>query len=687
MLGAALGGAAILLVAAVVAGGIAVVRGQEAAVSAEDARTEALVATSLALRPSDRELAALLAAEAYRRWPDDARVRSALFGTMIAARGLVDTHRLADATRSAMAVIPGTGTALRVAEVGRRHDDRDRGSLERDRRAELRRGSAADPAQFGRNLSVSRDGTVAAIQTGRLVDTEDTASCCWNQLTFIDLASGEVLPGSQLLKMRTSDVIDLGEDGSVAYLQHPITRRSHRCRHPHRRGPRFRPEPPSTTTPESRAGRTRVARRRRRAGGDEHVRRPHRRLRPPNSRRSRARSRSVTISRPLFLVADGAGGVLVGRAAELLRVRIDTGVVEWRRPLDASEGCYRLLVTPRATIACSSYVGVTEFELATGMPTEKAIELQLDSVADIGVLDDATLLISSTFNSFWMRWRIDGSGAGVSRGRRTESVVTDGPDRDGASVSAQPVAGGPAQLWNLECRRADRHRGRQPGCSSAEASWIGGTRASGIDSRTPQPGSVYPYRIPGLPEEFDRDPRRAGPAGVRPRSRTGSWPFDPATGEAVGEPMSVPGWRVDVGALRERDSRRGPTSRSRGGMSERRLARRPSSISRPENSSCARASGVDETLVIGPDELIAVTDETAQRVALDTLEPRSSLPRATGGSQALDVSLDGRTLLNVGLEQPADALRPHSRHRRSGRRSTRAARACAADTSPPTARR
>ena len=110
-------GGVLLLVAAVVAGGIAAIRGQEAAVSAEDARTEALVATSLALRPSDRELAALLAAEAYRRWPDDARVRSALFGTMIAARGLVDTHRLADAIVSAMAVIPGTSTALRVAEV------------------------------------------------------------------------------------------------------------------------------------------------------------------------------------------------------------------------------------------------------------------------------------------------------------------------------------------------------------------------------------------------------------------------------------------------------------------------------------------------------------------------------------------------------------------------------------------
>ena len=191
---------------------------------AEDARTEALVATSLALRPSDRELAALLAAEAYRRWPDDARVRSALWGTMTNANGLVDTHRLADVIASAMAVIPGTGTALRVAEVAA---DATKIEIVDPSSETVVRSFDVDlppySAQYGRYLSVSRDGTVASIQTGRLVDSEDTESCCWNQLTFVDLASGEVLPGSQLLKMRTSSIVDLGEDGSVAYLQHPVT--------------------------------------------------------------------------------------------------------------------------------------------------------------------------------------------------------------------------------------------------------------------------------------------------------------------------------------------------------------------------------------------------------------------------------------------------------------------------------
>src|SRR4029079_1425185 len=103
--------------------------------------------------------------------------------------------------------------------------------------------------------------------------------------------------------------------------------------------------------------------------------------------------------------ADGAGGVLVSTVEQLLRVQIDTGAVTWRSPLGTTGGCYQLLITPRATVACASYIGVTEFELATGLPTGTALELQLDSVPDIGLLDDATLLISSTFNSFWMRWR------------------------------------------------------------------------------------------------------------------------------------------------------------------------------------------------------------------------------------------------------------------------------------------
>ena len=70
-----LGVAAGLIVLLVGAGSVAVVSSQEANAQRDSATIEALVATALALRTSERDVSALLAAEAYRRWPDDPRTR------------------------------------------------------------------------------------------------------------------------------------------------------------------------------------------------------------------------------------------------------------------------------------------------------------------------------------------------------------------------------------------------------------------------------------------------------------------------------------------------------------------------------------------------------------------------------------------------------------------------------------
>ena len=61
---------------------------QEADRQREAAVVEATVSTSFALRGSERDVAALIAAEAYRRWPDDARTRSALLGVFTARTGV-----------------------------------------------------------------------------------------------------------------------------------------------------------------------------------------------------------------------------------------------------------------------------------------------------------------------------------------------------------------------------------------------------------------------------------------------------------------------------------------------------------------------------------------------------------------------------------------------------------------------
>ncbi len=101
-----------LLLVSVVAGGLLVAANREADQQRESAPVEALVARSLALRESERDVAALLAAEAYRRWPDDPRARSALMGTLTAAGGFLGNSYLPGPAARPGAGIPGSDAYL-----------------------------------------------------------------------------------------------------------------------------------------------------------------------------------------------------------------------------------------------------------------------------------------------------------------------------------------------------------------------------------------------------------------------------------------------------------------------------------------------------------------------------------------------------------------------------------------------
>ncbi|MFC9920109.1 nSTAND1 domain-containing NTPase [Agromyces binzhouensis] len=73
---------------------------------------EALTSTSLSFRGTERDVAALLAVEAYHRWPDDARTRSALLGAMTASHGLVGATYVEGVERMTGVVVPGTRHAV-----------------------------------------------------------------------------------------------------------------------------------------------------------------------------------------------------------------------------------------------------------------------------------------------------------------------------------------------------------------------------------------------------------------------------------------------------------------------------------------------------------------------------------------------------------------------------------------------
>lgn len=78
-----------LLALALLAGTVAVISAFDSERAEREAQLAALVHSSESLRSSARDTAALLAVEAYRRWPDDPRARSALLGTFTASPGFL----------------------------------------------------------------------------------------------------------------------------------------------------------------------------------------------------------------------------------------------------------------------------------------------------------------------------------------------------------------------------------------------------------------------------------------------------------------------------------------------------------------------------------------------------------------------------------------------------------------------
>jgi DNA-binding SARP family transcriptional activator/WD40 repeat protein len=176
---------ATLLAVALAAGLVAVRRTSDAreqrdAASAaqEDAQLEALVSRSLALRPTNRSVAALLAVEAYRRQPD-ARAWSALLGTFQGGTpGLMDYHYLGADFYTTGALVPGTSTAVVAL------DGRHLGILDIDNgRWEHLPGPYEIPPSVP-DIQVSGDGRYAAVY--RALDSDDRCS----DLAYVQATDG-----------------------------------------------------------------------------------------------------------------------------------------------------------------------------------------------------------------------------------------------------------------------------------------------------------------------------------------------------------------------------------------------------------------------------------------------------------------------------------------------------------------
>jgi DNA-binding SARP family transcriptional activator/WD40 repeat protein len=219
-----LGVAVSLLLVSLITGLVAVDQAREAtgqrdrAASAGDrARLQALVNRSLALRSTDRDVAALLAVEAARRWPDRPEAMSALLGGFTTAPGFAGYQFLPHAEQLTGALVPGTRTALvAVADEGLTALDVDSGKTSTP--------FPALPPNAGspKKVVVSADGRVAAL----LLTTPTPDGSCPGQappqstgveacgaLWFYNLASRTVLAGPVFAPTGPGDLA-INDDGS-----------------------------------------------------------------------------------------------------------------------------------------------------------------------------------------------------------------------------------------------------------------------------------------------------------------------------------------------------------------------------------------------------------------------------------------------------------------------------------------
>ncbi|GAA2039833.1 hypothetical protein GCM10009819_26270 [Agromyces tropicus] len=418
----ALAVAALLAVIAVVASGLAVVRSADAEAAAEQARIEALTSAASSTE-TDREVAALLAAEVHRRWPDDPRARIALEGALGRAGGLVRTVRFPDAVSVAAAVIPGTRTALVTVDPASEGGedgagptttvlDLTTGAVVRDVDVELASlgGDAARSASRSaapyRQVVVSEDGSTALIHTRRQ-SPADPGTCCVSDLVAVPLRSDGVALEALTLEADLVDRPVLAPDGRAAFLL--LRGAGEPARIDLTTGRLIRP-PDSAAASETGVGVQRIALvdDRLYGGAGDHLR-----VYDPESLRRTGvidlPVRGTASMTSLLLASDGVGGLLAMSSARAARVGIPSGDVDWVR---TDLNCSTVLAGPEAGFLCARVDGIWAYDPDTGQPTRRMLEPLSSWTSTVDWIAGAAEVMTVTRDPAMIRrWRPSGGYA------------------------------------------------------------------------------------------------------------------------------------------------------------------------------------------------------------------------------------------------------------------------------------
>lgn len=383
-----LGVGCVLLVAAIVAGVLAVQ-------SRREAEIEALSNQSLALRSTNRSVAALLAVEAYQRG-GGARAWSALFGTFTASPNFLGYQYLSGESLAG-ALIPGSSSAV-VALDGSELGVFDLESGELDTPFDT---GAVDA--FRSIIDVSHDGKrVAQLAFG---DPD--------VLTVYDIGTGETLveptdvgfaAGAVALNRDGSRVAAAGgSDGEVAI---------------------YRTEDASLVgvIPGIRRSDDRRWQRQTAAvafGADDSlyvgsVAGPIRKV-EPESLEVLATFEAPAMSSNQHMTITEQGAIIAGGPDALISIG-DRSQIRWTADLRGSnhpDPCPYLAVSQTLDkLFCGNFFGVIqERDLQTGAPTGSTLDAQLGYVGVLDITSDGRELVAfGGENATISRWRLDGAG-------------------------------------------------------------------------------------------------------------------------------------------------------------------------------------------------------------------------------------------------------------------------------------
>lgn len=436
LLGVAVG----LIVLLVGAGSVAVVSSREARSQRDSATIEALVGTALALRSSERDVSALLAAEAYRRWPDDPRTRSGLMGVLQGAGGFLGNTVVAEGGNTYGSVVPGTQRVVVVSTAG---DAAIRDAVTGDVVKELDLGFQPGPPHPEPLVEVSRDGRVAAVLwpvRTQLAGPTWYGTSPQSEVVVLDLETGRRIIGPELIPVGTG-ALAANADGSIIAIADSRDGAVTLLTTANGNMTRIVGETTVDLDRNSYAAAIVFDAQDRLLVGrlDERVD-----VIDP-------RSASITASMAMpddsahVAMAVGPSGIIIASGdRHLIAFDPDDGQVRWSadiaRPYLAP--CNWLAVAEaRQRAYCGSLFGrISVYSLVDGahLPTEEFGPLY-GEVGPLDIVDDATLVAISGSHPLISRWRLDGEGLG--RRMLAPGHMVAGPySTDGSAVVVAPQA-------------------------------------------------------------------------------------------------------------------------------------------------------------------------------------------------------------------------------------------------------